>query len=46
MPHIHRRLDAIEALRFPGVEAVLDIRTDGPLDQTVLAVKCQVWERL
>lgn len=43
---IQRRIDAVRGLSFPSVERVLEIRTDGPLDESALKIKRQVWDLL
>ncbi|TPE49139.1 hypothetical protein [Amaricoccus solimangrovi] len=46
LPQIQRRLDTVRALSFPGSETVREVRTDGSLEETALAIKCHVWELL
>ena len=46
LAQIQRRVDAVRALSFPSVERVLEVRTDGPLDETALKIKRQVWDLL
>lgn len=43
---IQRRIDAVRGLSFPGSSTIVEVPTNGPIDQSALAIKRIVWSQL